>query len=209
MRLTIQGIDDGGTIPPRFAFGVPDAEDHVRLGNNLNPAVSWADVPEGTKSLVLICVDTDVPTKPDDVNQDGRIVPADLPRADFYHWVMVDIPADCTGVAEGECSREVTAGGKTDPHGPGGSRQGRNDYTAWFEGDSGMGGVYLGYDGPCPPWNDSIPHHYHFLLYATDFERCPVEGGFSGQEVRSAIEEHVLAEAGVTGMYWLNPDLDK
>ena len=111
MRLTIQGIDDGGTIPPRFAFGVPDAEDHVRLGNNLNPAVSWADVPEGTKSLVLICVDTDVPTKPDDVNQDGRIVPADLPRADFYHWVMVDIPADCTGVAEGECSREVTAGG--------------------------------------------------------------------------------------------------
>jgi len=208
MRLTIHGIDDGGRIPPRFALGVQDPEDHVRLGENQNPGISWEDVPENARSLVLLCVDTDVPSKPDDVNQDGRIVPADLPRTEFYHWVMVDIPTGCTGVSEGECSRGVTAGGKQDPLGPAGSRQGTNDYTAWFAGDAGMSGTYLGYDGPCPPWNDSIPHHYHFVIYATDLDRCPVEGSFGGQEVRSAIEGHVLAEARLTGVYWLNPDLD-
>jgi phosphatidylethanolamine-binding protein (PEBP) family uncharacterized protein len=71
-----------------------------------------------------------------------------------------------------------------------------------------MSGTYLGYDGPCPPWNDSIAHHYHFVIYATDLDRCPVEGSFGGQDVRAAIEGHVLAEARLTGVYWLNPDLD-
>jgi phosphatidylethanolamine-binding protein (PEBP) family uncharacterized protein len=68
-----------------------------------------------------------------------------------------------------------------------------------------MSGVYLGYDGPCPPWNDAIPHHYHFVLYATDLERCPVEAAFSGAEVEAAIAGHVLAESRVTGVYSLNP----
>jgi phosphatidylethanolamine-binding protein (PEBP) family uncharacterized protein len=70
-----------------------------------------------------------------------------------------------------------------------------------------MGGVYLGYDGPCPPWNDSIPHHYHFVLYATDLDRCPVEGEFGGADVSAAIDGHVLAEARVTGIYTLNPEV--
>ena len=46
-----------------------------------------------------------------------------------------------------------------------------------------MGGSYYGYDGPCPPWNDSIPHHYLFTLYALDIEQCPVEEGFGGPQV--------------------------
>jgi hypothetical protein len=68
-----------------------------------------------------------------------------------------------------------------------------------------MGGDYYGYDGPCPPWNDSIPHHYVFTLYALDVARCPVEGRFTGPDVRKAIEGHVLARAEVTGRYTLNP----
>ena len=70
-----------------------------------------------------------------------------------------------------------------------------------------MEGDYLGYDGPCPPWNDSIIHHYHFVLYATDLERCPVEGAFTGSEVEAALAGHVLAEARVVGTYALNPAL--
>ena len=27
-----------------------------------------------------------------DVNKEGRSVPASLPRASFFHWVLVDIP---------------------------------------------------------------------------------------------------------------------
>ena len=68
-----------------------------------------------------------------------------------------------------------------------------------------MGGQYFGYDGPCPPWNDELLHHYHFVLYATDLARCPVEGAFTGQQVEQAIAGHVLAEARLTGTYSLNP----
>ena len=68
-------------------------------------------------------------------------------------------------------------------------------------GRRAAGGVYLGYDGPCPPWNDEIPHHYHFVLYATDLERCPVEGAFSAEDVETALIGHVLASAKVTGLY--------
>lgn len=207
MKLIVEGIEDGQAIPEKFAFGVQDPENHVRLGQNLNPGIRWEDLPEGTKTLVLVCVDDDVPTKPDDVNQEGRTVPASLPRGKFYHWVMVDLPPVPGSIAEGSCSNGVVARGKGSPLGPKGSRQGRNDYTAWFEGDSEMGGVYLGYDGPCPPWNDEIPHHYHFILYATDLERCPVEGAFSPDEVETALIGHVLASAKVTGLYSLNPDV--
>jgi Raf kinase inhibitor-like YbhB/YbcL family protein len=207
MKLIVEGIDHGKPIPEKFAFGVQDAESHVRLGENLSPGIRWEGLPEETKTLVLICVDDDVPTKPDDVNQEGRTVPASLPRGKFYHWVMVDLPPDGSGFPEGACSRGVTARGKTSPVGPQGARQGRNDYTAWFEGDADMGGVYLGYDGPCPPWNDEIPHHYHFILYATDLERCPVEGAFTAEEVETALIGHVLASAKVTGTYSLNPDV--
>ncbi len=207
MQLRIDGIEQDRPIPARFAFGAPDAESHVTLSDNRNPALSWDGLPEGTRSLVLICVDVDVPTKPDDVNQEGREVPADLPRANFYHWVMVDIDPATAGIGEGDCSDGVTARGKTDPAGPAGSRQGKNDYTGWFAGDPDMGGDYLGYDGPCPPWNDALVHHYHFVLYATDLERCPVEGHFTGPEVEAAIAGHVLAESRVVGTYTLNPRL--
>jgi phosphatidylethanolamine-binding protein (PEBP) family uncharacterized protein len=80
-----------------------------------------------------------------------------------------------------------------------------NDYTLWFAGDPAMQGKYFGYDGPCPPWNDTLLHHYHFTLYATSLERCPVEGEFTGQQVQEAIARHVLAEARLTGTYSLNP----
>ena len=141
------------------------------------------------------------------MNQENRLVPADLPRANFYHWVMVDIPPTTGGLEEGECSDGVTPGGKDNPPGPASSRQGLNDYTGWFEGDADMGGQYFGYDGPCPPWNDSIVHHYHFVLYATDLRRCPVEGAFTGANVERALEAHVLSEVRITGTYTLNPDI--
>ena len=99
----------------------------------------------------------------------------------------------------------MVARGKQSPAGPAGARQGINDYTLWFGGDAAMGGQYFGYDGPCPPWNDELLHHYHFVLLATDLARCPVDGAFTGAQVRAAVEGHVLAEARLTGTYSLNP----
>ena len=82
-------------------------------------------------------------------------------------------------------------------------------YTGWFANDADMKGDYFGYDGPCPPWNDSIAHRYVFTVYALDIDRVPVEGKFTGTDVRRAIEGHVLAQASYTGTYALNPKLVK
>ena len=205
MKLTSSAFGDKQRIPEDYAFCVADPDKHVVMGANRNPPLAWSDVPAATKSLVLICHDPDVPSRPDDVNQEGRTVPANLPRVDFYHWVLIDIPPNLVSIQEGEFCNGVSARGKDGPAGPRGTRQGLNDYTQWFSGDAEMQGSYFGYDGPCPPWNDSIVHHYHFTLYALDLERCPLERDFTGVQVLEAIEGHVLAQAEITGTYSLNP----
>lgn len=207
MQLMSSSFGHKQRIPEDYAFCVPDPAQHACLGRNRNPHLRWTGVPSTARSLVLLGVDTDAPTRPDDVNQEGRQVPASLPRTDFYHWSMVDIPPGLHEIAAGACSDGIVARGKSSPAGPAGSRQGINDYTGWFSGDPEMGGQYFGYDGPCPPWNDALVHHYHFVLFATDLARCPVEGAFTGQQVRQAIDGHVLAEARLMGTYTLNPSL--
>ncbi len=205
MQLTSTSFKDGDVIPGEYTFCIPAAEGHVCLGANKNPQLAWTGAPAGTRSFVVICHDPDVPSQGDDVNQEGRTVPASLPRVDFFHWVLVDLPATITEIPEASHSTEVTPAGKPGPAAHGGARHGINDYTAWFAGHPDMGGDYHGYDGPCPPWNDEIPHHYVFTVFALDVERCPVEGPFGGADVRAAMAGHVLAQASLTGRYSLNP----
>jgi Raf kinase inhibitor-like YbhB/YbcL family protein len=207
MKLESASFGDNQRIPGAYAFAVPHATDHVTLSSNRNPQLAWSGAPAGTKSFVLICHDRDVPSKGDDVNKEGRSVPASLPRVDFYHWLLVDIPANVSAIAEAEFSDGITARGKPGPAAKYGARHGLNDYTGWFAGDKDMGGNYFGYDGPCPPWNDEIVHHYVFTVYALDSARCAVSGVFKGAEVLKAIEGHVLAKASLTGIYALNPKL--
>jgi Raf kinase inhibitor-like YbhB/YbcL family protein len=158
----------------------------------------------GTRSLVLICHDFDVPSRPDDVNKPDREIPSDLPRVDFFHWVLVDLPPAVARIDEGEYSRGFTARGKQGPAALHGARQGLNDYTGWFAGDPERSGQYFGYDGPFPPFNDSLVHHYVFTLYAVNVDRLPVDGVFTGTDVRKALAGHVLAEATLSGTYTLN-----
>lgn len=211
MKLWSESFKDGEAIPGEYAFCVIDPASHVAMSSNKNPHLAWSDLPADTKSLALVCHDRDVPSRGDDVNQEGKSVPADLPRVDFFHWTLIDLPADMKSIAAGQYSNEVTARGKNGPDIGDGrpGRHGINDYTGWFAGDANMAGEYYGYDGPCPPWNDSIQHHYVFTLFALDIERIPVDGKFTGQQVRDAIHGHVLAEASIVGTYTLNPALAK
>lgn len=203
MKLEVGGLADGEWIPERLAFGIPDGQGRMRLGANRNPMLSWRDIPAGAGSLVLLCYDDDVPAKADDVNREDKTIARDFPRTRFYHWVMVDIPADVRRISEGESSDGALPRGKRNPGGPKGSRQGLNNYTHFMRGNPDMEGRYFGYDGPCPPWNDERMHHYRFELKAVDFARCPVEGDFDGAQVEAAVEGHVLASAAVTGRYSL------
>lgn len=211
MQLTSDSFADGGVIPAAFAFAEADPQpgstDHVRLAGNRSPQLSWGGLPPGTASLALICVDPDAPSVGDDVNKEGRTVAIDLPRADFHHWVMVDLPPSGTELIAGECSDGVSCGGKDNPPGPAGSRQGLNDYTAWFASDVDMAGNYCGYDGPAPPWNDERIHHYHFQLFALDIPTLPLPPLFTAAEARATMEGHILDSAQIVGRYTQNPAL--
>jgi len=206
LTVTIDGWRDGETIPGDFAFCIPADEGHVTMGRNRSPEIRWSGAPAGTRSYAIICHDPDVPSKPDNVNKEGMTVPADLPRVDFYHWVLVDIPASTTELLAGEDSQGITPRGKRAGKTDYGVR-GINNYTDWFAGDDEMKGDYGGYDGPCPPWNDEILHHYHFTVYALDVASLGLSGTFGGPEALAAMEGHVLAKGVWTGTYTLNPDL--
>jgi phosphatidylethanolamine-binding protein (PEBP) family uncharacterized protein len=206
MRLWSDSFADGQHIPERHALGRAHPQNHAQLADNRSPPLAWADLPADTRSLILVFHDRDVPSRGDDVNKEGRLVPADLPRVDFFHLVLVDLPAQGGSFLEGALASGVTPHGKGPSDAPRGTRWGLNDYTGWFKGDPAMEGQWHGYDGPFPPWNDSLIHHYVFTLYAVDLARCPVEGSFTGEQVRAAVTGHVLGQAVLSGSYTINPD---
>jgi len=207
MQLKSRSFAEGEAIPGEFAFAVANPATHVTFSSNRNPHFAWSDVPQETRSFALICVDPDVPSRGDDVNQEGREIPASLPRVEFYHWLLWDIPPATREIQAGTHSHGVTPRGKPGPTSPGGRQHGINDFTGWFAGDQQMRGTYYGYDGPCPPWNDPLVHHYVFTLYALDTAHLEIAGSPTGQAVTAALAKHVLAKAALTGTYTLNPRL--
>jgi Raf kinase inhibitor-like YbhB/YbcL family protein len=127
-------------------------------GENVSPQLSWSNVPEGTKSFALICFDPDAPT-----------------GSGFYHWIVANIPASVTSIAENTV--------------PSGAVQGSNDY-----GESQYG-------GPCPPTGDSA-HRYHFTVYALDTPSIPGAGPtMTGARLVFSMRGHLLAKGTLTGMY--------
>jgi Raf kinase inhibitor-like YbhB/YbcL family protein len=101
----------------------------------------------------------------------------DAPReGSFTHWVVYNIPASI-----GHIEQNVPK----QPAVPGLGLQGTND----------AGGI--GYVGPCPP---SGMHRYFVQLYALDTE-LSLPRGPSYQEVRSAMEGHILGRAELVGTY--------
>ena len=215
MKLWSNTFRDGGLIPANNAFAAIDPFTHVRLSANRNPHLAWGEVPNGTRSLALLCCDGDAPQVASDVNQEGKMVGERAPRNEFFHWSLVDLPTFVQTLKEGEFSDGVTPRGKsavTVQHvimngGEHQLRQGLNDYTCWFAGDPAMAGDYYGYDGPCPPWNDLRIHHYIFRLYALDVPSLDLGPRFTGAQARAALQGHILDEAQLVGAYSLHPEL--
>ncbi len=95
------------------------------------------------------------------------------------HWVAYGIPASVTGFAEGETSKpsDKYVGGKS---------------------TMGVGN----YSGPCTPPN-TTPHHYTFILIATDFEPGELPPGLTRDEVIAKFGPPPAHLKGVTGMVGL------
>jgi hypothetical protein len=149
MQLTSTVFTEGAAIPPK----------HTCDAKNVSPPLKWNDVPAGAKTLVLIVDDPDAPS------------------GTWVHWVLYDLPATTSELAEDVPKSQYIAGG---------AKQGLNDFR------------HLGYGGPCPPHGN--PHRYFFKLYALDV-LLDLKPGLTKKELEQAMEKHILAQARLMGTY--------
>ena len=87
MRIRSDSFGHREPIPADFAMGAPDG-----FGGNRNPHLAWDEVPDGTRSFALLCIDPDAPTDGALVADAGTPIPVEHPRGDFVHWVVADLP---------------------------------------------------------------------------------------------------------------------
>ncbi|OUZ08305.1 PEBP family protein [Aeromicrobium sp. PE09-221] len=143
--------------------GLPLKDDQVNAAGDTSPHLAWGDPPEGTKSFVVTCFDPDAP-----------IV------SGFWHWVVVDLPAD---------TRELPAGaGASDDSLPGAAFHVRND------------GGGLNFMGAAPPKGDQV-HRYYFVVHAVGEESLGVDASVSPAVVGFNLAFKTLGRAILHGTY--------
>ncbi len=181
LHVGVSGVSDGALIPSNYASCMPDDRGRTKDSDNVSPAISWAHGPSGTQSYAVIMVDKDVPANMNMSNQPDQTIPDDAPRRDFYHWVLVNIPAKVRRLS-----------------------QANTEYG--LAGNNGFGGSD-GYKGPCPPWNDARVHHYEYEVFALDVPALTLPKTFGGIEAEAAMTGHILAQGKVTATYTTNQAL--
>ena len=134
----------------------------------------------------------------DDVNQEGRTVPARC-RVDFFHWVLVDLPASVLQIAEGEFSSDVTPRGKSGPRCSTEPVRASTTIPAGLPATATCAETTSATTVPAPV-ERRIRHRYVFTVFALDVERLPLDGKFGGQQVRDAMAGHILRQAAITGV---------
>jgi hypothetical protein len=204
LKVTVDSTKEGKMLPNKYAFCVAAAQGHAKGGPNINPRVSWSKGPKGTQSYAVILFDTDSPKEQrEKMNKEGETLTAAVPRQTFYHWVLVDIPANVTSIKEGADSKARVLHGKPATSTVG--VKGLNGFTKATASNESMKGQYFGYDGPCPPWNDENLHHYHFRVYALSVKSLGLPKEFDGDAAMEAIKAKTLAEGKLDTIFTTNP----
>lgn len=203
LKVHVDSFKNGGTVPNKYAFCAPAAQGHTTGGPNINPSIAWSKGPKGTQSYAIILYDTDSPAEHREMmNKEGVTMTSDVKRHDFFHWVLVDIPANVTAIKEGADSNARVLHGK--PAASTVGVKGLNDYTKVTASNDAMKGQYYGYDGPCPPWNDDIVHRYHFTVYALSVKSLDLPKDFDGPAAQDAMKGKILAQGEELGLYTQN-----
>ncbi len=162
--------DPYAKLPPVPAFSVtsadvtdgqPLSDDQVAEKGNTSPHLSWSGFPPATKSFVVTCFDPDAPTP-----------------SGFWHWAVVDLPADVTELATGAASDGL----------PGGAFHVRGD------------GGEQGFAGAAPPEGDHR-HRYYFVVHAVDADTLGVDSDASPAVVSFNLASKTLARAQIVGTY--------
>lgn len=143
--------------------GQPLKDDQVAAHGNTSPQLSWSDVPEGTKSFTVTCFDPDAPTP-----------------SGFWHWVLVDLPADVTSLESGAGAEGAAL--------PGAAFMCRND------------GGSKAFMGAAPPPGDQV-HRYFFVVHAVKEEHLGVDSDASPAVVSFNLAFKTLGRAIVHGTY--------
>ena len=143
--------------------GQPLKDDQVAAKGNTSPQLSWSEVPEGTKSFVVTCFDPDAPTP-----------------SGFWHWVLVDLPADCTSLDAGAGAEGATL--------PGRAFMCRND------------GGQKAFMGAAPPEGDQV-HRYFFVVHAVGGDTLGVDSDASPAVVSFNLAFKTLGRAIIHGSY--------
>ena len=131
-------------------------------GKDVSPPLAWSGAPSGTQSFALVVDDPDAPD------------PA-APKMTWVHWVLYDLPASASALAEAISSPSL----------PAGTREGLNDWNR------------TGYGGPCPPIGR---HSYFFKLYALDSMLGDLQRPTKAA-LEKAMRGRVLAQATLIGTY--------
>jgi Raf kinase inhibitor-like YbhB/YbcL family protein len=152
LNITSPSFTHNGAIPSR----------HTCDGQDTSPALAWTGVPAGTQSLALIVDDPDAPDP-------------DAPKMTWVHWVLYNIAANATGLAEDIADNDL----------PDGTLQGIND---WHR---------TGYGGPCPPIGR---HRYFFKLYALDTVLPDLKHPGKAA-LEKAMRGHVIGQTELIGLY--------
>ena len=148
IKVTSSAFKEGGMIPAKYTCD----------GADISPPLQWDSVPEGTMSIALI-------------NDDP-----DAPMGTWVHWVLFNLPAATTSLAENVPPDKTLTNG---------ARQGMNDFHK------------IGYGGPCPPGGT---HRYYFNIYALDTQ-LDLQAGATKKELLRAMQGHILAEGQLMGKY--------
>jgi Raf kinase inhibitor-like YbhB/YbcL family protein len=150
---------DGGQLELPQASGIFGAG-----GTDTSPHLQWQGAPAGTKSYAVTCFDPDAPT-----------------GSGFWHWVVFDIPASVTELANGV--------GTPDGAGlPEGAVQSRTDAPV------------PGFIGAGPPPGHG-PHRYVFAVHALDVEHTGADANATPAFVGFTMFGHTLARALITGTF--------
>jgi Raf kinase inhibitor-like YbhB/YbcL family protein len=202
LTVKVGGLTADGRLPASAAYCPPTPMDPAHY--NISPSVSWSRGPRATRSYALIMTDLDVPKDLSLINKPGVTISADTPRVPFIHWVLIDIPPSITALQRGAEGAGFVAKGK--PIGPTDhGLRGANVYSHFYPESSELAGTRGGYDGPCPPHNDTVPHRYVTRVYALDVPTLHLSGLFFGEDALRAMQGHVLAAGEADATYAAGP----
>jgi|SRR5437868_10006083 len=152
LKVTSSAFQQGGSIPAKYTCE----------GQDLSPPLAWSGAPGNIKSYALIIDDPDAPD------------PA-KPQRVYVHWVLYNIPAPTTSLAENASKSGL----------PKGAVQGKND---WGKAE---------YGGPCPPIGR---HRYFFKLYGLDTTLTGLSSATKA-DLEKAMKGHIVDSGELMGTY--------